>query len=325
MTLLCIAPHCGIHNRHTDQCDDDACRGCLPRRAADGLLLCDRDTERLADDAWQAAELYDDLLLAALGTRQGEKTSGSRNPGLDPGAERMEARSSIRATLVSLCRVVAEERGITLPADSVQGMARFIGKHSLWLAAHHAADEHAHDLRDIASDPRTWRLAYPTSSDALYIGECPLHVTTPEGDREVCGTRLRQRCDEPLITCPGCGTRETVEQWQRWIVGNHDGVVDAYAAAAHLAVRWHRPVDPATVRKWGQRTNTTGVEPLSEPDPTDPDRRRLIRDQKGRTLYPLTALVAYAERTWGPAPTALRRVASRPARRFDVPADHAVS
>ncbi len=313
MTVLCVAPHCGIYGRHLDQCDQEACRGCLPRRAADGLLLCERDTARLSEDAWTAADLYDDLLLAALGTRQGEKTSGSRNPGLDPGAERMEARSAIRATLVSLCRMVAEERGVSLPDDSVQDMARFIERNASWLAAHKAADDHAHDLRDIASDPRTWRLAYPTSTDSLYIGECPLHITTPDGDREVCGTRLRQRADEPLITCPGCGAQETVEQWQRWIVGDHDGVVDAYAAAAHLAVRWHRPVDPATVRKWGQRTGSTGVEPLSEPDPTNSERRRLIRDRKGRTLYPLTTLVAYAERTWGPAPAPLRRQRSHAA------------
>jgi hypothetical protein len=272
MTQLCVSSYCGLPRQHLDDCDEEECRGCLPARAADGLYLCLVDLRHLEGDAVQLAEMYEELGLRLTGGgRPGEKTSGSKG--------------SVGTDL----------------------------KHADWLAAHEAADEHAEELRDLATDYRTWRLAYPVSSDRLYIGECPLLLATTDGARKVCGTKLYQLASALLVTCQGCEKSETVEWWQREITGEAGGVVDAYAGAAHLSVRWRRPVDPGTVRKWGQRA-TTGVEPVSEPVPgrerdhlpgcTDGEcdgcLRQLVRDGKGRALYRLDQLTAYARKTWGP-------------------------
>src|SRR5207244_1041955 len=115
--------------------------------------------------------------------------------------------------------------------------------------------------------------------------------------------------DAPLILCAGCGTEETVEQWQRWMVPAGQGVVDAYAAAADLSLRWCRPVDPAAIRQWASRGR---VCPVMEADPGDHRgiRERPVRDRRGRTLYALDELRAYARSIWGDEPV-LRRAGAR--------------
>ncbi|MGW3808841.1 hypothetical protein [Micromonospora sp. NPDC005113] len=281
---LCIAEHCGIPRQHHPDCPQpDTCRGCLPRPAADGLRLCDVDTRRLAEDARTAAVLHEDLTLRLMpGGKGGEKVSSSSTgaPSVDPDV--VEARSAIRATLVSLCRLIADERGAQLPQDATEALGAYVAHHAVWLAAHGAADEHARDLRDIAGDPRTRRLAYPAGTDRLYIGDCPLLVRDLDGAESICGTRLYQYADQQLIGCDGCGTDETVEWWQREIVGEAAKLVDAYAGAAELAMRHARPVDPALIRKWAQLGKV----------------QRCGQDDKRRTLYDVDELRQYAQRLW---------------------------
>ncbi|RAO26489.1 hypothetical protein PSN13_06517 [Micromonospora saelicesensis] len=298
MTILCVAAHCGIPHHHTDDCPDpETCHGCLPRLAADGLRLCEVDTRRLAEDALAAARLHDDLALRLMpGGRGGEKvaTSSSGAPTVD--GEVVEARSAIRATLVSLCRLIADERGHQLPQDATEALGGYVAHHARWLAAHAAADEHARDLRDIASDPRTRRLAYPAGTDRLYIGDCPLIVRDLDGAESVCGTRVYQYGERQLIGCDGCGTDETVEWWQREIVGDASATVDAYAGAADLALRFHRPVDPALIRKWA----SLEARKAERNEAYVPRVNRCGKDGKQRTLYDLKELREYAERVWAP-------------------------
>jgi hypothetical protein len=116
----------------------------------------------------------------------------------------------------------------------------------------------------------------------------------------LCGARLYQYPNEPLITCTGCGLSDTIEQWRRWMVGDLQGQVDVYAVAAHLAVTWMRPVDPAAVKKWSQRGH---INPVTEEADGE---RRVVRDGRNRTLYALAEAVDYATSLWGP-PARLRR------------------
>ncbi|MEU1240061.1 hypothetical protein ABZ388_06850 [Micromonospora parva] len=311
---LCVVAHCGIPRQHTDECPDpDTCRGCLPRLAADGLRLCEVDTRRIAEDARTAAVLYEDLGLRLMpGGRGGEKvaTSSSGAPTVD--GEVVEARSAIRATLVSLVRIIAEERGSHLPQDAIEALGAYIAHHSVWLAAHRAAGEHAQDLRDIASDPRTRRLAYPSGRDRLYVGDCPLIVRDLDGAESVCGTRLYQHDGQLLIGCDGCGTDETVEWWQRQIVGAASATVDAYAGAADLALRYRRPVDPSLIRKWAS-LNKPRIEKLPRGFIGPPrcfQVKRYGKDEKQRTQYDLRELRDYAGQVWGEPASATASVAA---------------
>lgn len=325
---LCAAPHCAIRNRHVDTCDNpQQCWGCLPRWAADGLLLCPVCTARIKQDPARLAILHADLENALIGGgASGEKTTGTGGGPAVPRDEVMDARNAIRHTLVALVKAIAGQRGITLPrepyierlpagfigpprrlfrtTEHLGRLALYIGRHHEWLAAHRNAVQYAVSLRQLASDGRLRAMAYPGGADRLYVGDCPMILTDLDGNESVCDVRLYQYPDQPLITCEGCDTQETVEQWQRWIVGDTAANVDAYALAAHLAVRWMRPVDPAAIRQWASRGKITAVE---EPDPARPEQTRAKRDERNRVLYDLAAVVTYAERIWGPPAGTPRR------------------
>jgi hypothetical protein len=315
--LLCVSPYCGLPGIHqADPADghDDGCRGCQPARAADGLYLCDYCVRRMERDAWTAARLHA-ALGQALAGGNGRHGPGGGSIGLEPDAVAMESRTAIRATLVTLCRLVADERGHALPGDTVIAMAGYVCRNARWLAAHQAADEHASDLRDLVTDGRSWSVAYPVSGDRTLIGVCNQARTAPSGDpgaadEAPCGTALWHREGQPDLTCPSCGTTRTV-QWWRWEMcsaGEREGIVDAYAGAAYLSWRWNRLVDPGLVRKWGQRHRLT-LRSLVRDGETMVDGP-LLRDQLGRVLFVLGELEAHAVKVWGEPVDALAKVGS---------------
>jgi hypothetical protein len=333
MTLLCAAT-CTIPSRHLDDCTDQSCRGCLTARAADGLLLCPHHTRLIPDLAVNAAKLYGLLASRLLpGAAQGEKTSGSKKGAPTPDDEVMHARFLIQRTLVVLAKRIADERGVSAPLRwsirrlpaGVEGpanrvaratghrnaLAEFIGRHAEWLAAQPDAGHLCDLLLHIGRvNGPVWRLAYPHRADRLYVGDCPL----PMDDDQPCGSRLYQVPDQPLITCQGCGTAETIEQWERWLYPDGDSAeVDAYAGARALSRSWFRPVDPGLIRQWQHRGK---VLPVTEPDPDAPPpsegkepARRIKKDERGRTLYPLAGLRDAATKAWGEAPKVRGRAA----------------
>lgn len=333
---LCVAAHCAIRNRHLPDCPVEGCWGCLPRYAADGLALCDVDVRRLAEDAVKDADLHaalEQAIIRSGGGSEGEKTSGSSSGAPVPDDEVMAIRSHIRGTLLAIVRLVTEQRGITWPTErfvhhlpeGVEGpreirtrrtedlavAAVFVGRHAEWIAAHRYAAPIAKNLREIAGNGRIWALAYPAGSDRLYVGNCPAILTDDDGVESTCGARLYQYPNQPLIACSSCGVEDTIEQWRRWIMGDTHSHVDAYAVAAHLAMMWMRPVDPLQIRRWSSKGR---ISPILEPDPTappppkpdDPPKMRPVRDGKGRTIYELGPVIAYAESLWG-SPVAQER------------------
>lgn len=176
---LCIARGCTARGRHTpaSQCDPDRCRGCLPRRAADGLALCQRHVDLLAEDAITAGKLYHALAdqLAAPDV-PGERTSGSRNPGLKINLQALGARIVIRHTLVAWARLIMDERGVSLPwvdTNPAYVLAAFVARHADWLAARPGtlpADvcEELHDLIREA-----YPIAYPSGVRIFDVAPCP--------------------------------------------------------------------------------------------------------------------------------------------------------
>lgn len=346
---LCAASFCHIPRKHLPDCPDwAACRGCQPARADDGLNLCPRDTTGIAQDAVRLGRLHADLAATLIQSGRDGEHRGSSTGAPVPDDDVADARDAIWGTLLGLARRISHERGVHMPPSRVamgtvrtatrfdgstlldqygapvtrivvrpstalEPVAAFVAKHALWLAAQPDAGKIADQLRELARPGgEPYRLAYPGKTTRLYIGDCPLLVTDLEGAESICGTRLYQYPDQPLIDCDGCGTQETVEQWQRWIVGEHGGQVDAYAAAADLSMRWCRPVDPALLRQWAHRARAAGRELMVlELDPDDPDgkRQRPARDERRRVLYDLATVWQEARRMWGEQPNLGRRTA----------------
>lgn len=171
--ILCASPRCRGRG-HQPTCTDDECKGCVPRPAADGRNLCETHTRYLAEDAVQAAYLYGELehRLASSGGG-GEKTSGTRDRGTQLNGKAVEARTLIRHTLVSWCLLIAEERGISTPADDVAAMGDYVALHAVWLSAHPAAGDCTDELYELAHGwPR--RAAYPNPAKIVEVGKCPI-------------------------------------------------------------------------------------------------------------------------------------------------------
>jgi len=327
-TLLCASPHCALPGLHLvdpdPEHDEETCRGCLPARAADGLYLCQRCAGLVKQDAWGAASLYVDL-EEAMASAAPRPSDGSSHVGMPSGVDlhpiAVEARGIIRSTLVSLCRMVAEELGIALPADTVPEMAKYLARHARWLAAHPAAGEIAGELRDVVTDSRTRRVAYAVPNDRILIGLCNQVCEAASGELVVCGARLWSRppdvgtLHEEVIVCPNCGTGGTVRWWRWELCASIDGmeVFDAYEAAAYLSWRWAREVQPGLIWQWGRRYPDAGMlRQLVDVTPLGAMERVFIegqplKDRQGRVLFVRAMLEQRSVKMWGAAEDLLSR------------------
>lgn len=217
MTVLCLSPHC-----YTTEL------GVLvPRQAADGLRLCNPCVSRLAPQSLAAADLYDELALALTTSGTPGETPPPNKPGSrEPNEAAVWSRAHIRHTLASWCKLIAEDRGLSLPDDDVHAMASYIGRHSMWLAAQSFADEVCVELRELAFG-RARAVAYPSGGRSYQIraadGQpvpCPCRI---EGEDEKCGGTLwaiLRRSDSPLPSELACdvddGHRLASTQWLRY-------------------------------------------------------------------------------------------------------------
>lgn len=127
--------------------------GCATAAAVD-LLLCWYHRNRLAVDARDAAELYDELLdLAALGTGSGDSgqrvRGGEEKLGLDLDPRLVDVRDDIAGVLASWCSIIVERRRPPVIPETVRGYAMLIGRHASWLAGHEAAGDVSSELSDL--------------------------------------------------------------------------------------------------------------------------------------------------------------------------------
>lgn len=111
---LCQIPGCAIRGRHLPGCEDDDCRGCLPRLATEGLI-CETHERWAAQHLAEIERLTPDARLVAAGqVRRGHGGSGgkpgSRSPANDDALDVMDA---VTNTLTTLARDIAETRGLT--------------------------------------------------------------------------------------------------------------------------------------------------------------------------------------------------------------------
>lgn len=110
---------------------------------------------------------------------------------------------------------------------------------------------------------------------AVQLGECTVELVGADGERRPCGGEVRADVDRASdVRCPRCHTVDTIEGWQRRIVGQVGPVT-----ADRLVV---------ILRGVGIRTTSAGI------------RQRVIRgsipkpidvDERGRNLYDATAVL----------------------------------
>lgn len=196
MTVLCAVSRCRPPGRHRDGCTDHHCRGCIPAPAADGLRLCRFHTNRLGADAREAARLHSELEHCLVGgDGHGERTTGGTvDHSLPINEAVVDARATIAHVLANWCKLIADERGLSLPwvwelqplpegvygpprlvhriTEAPPSLGRYIDTHSTWLAAHELAADASDELDDLVRQAR--RLAYPSGSRIVEISPCPM-------------------------------------------------------------------------------------------------------------------------------------------------------
>lgn len=209
MIQLCTSPRCRTIGQHHTDCPGD-CRGCLPNTAGTGLVLCYNHADAIGTDAVAAAEAWGELALSLAPSGSGD---GGRfvnpHPSLVLHDGVVEVRASIRHTLVSWVRLVAEERGVALPADRVGALGHFVQAHSRWLAGTDYAGECSDEFGSLVAAAR--RLMQPSGTRVIEVGPCPM---------DDCGGTLRalMRTERSLmpssVTCDAdAGHEWTAADW----------------------------------------------------------------------------------------------------------------
>jgi hypothetical protein len=181
-----------------------------------------------------------------------------------------EHRGQIQAILSSWCRLVVDERGVSLPdSDEVVVTAPWLAKHVDWLAASQGfADDVVHEIRRLTG--RAHKLRDPDRR--MPIGErCRV---VPEGAERCSGTVAMVIGSDELWSarCDVCGPQEAEPYMHdrvsgRWVTVER---VQAYALHNH-GVR----VAGATVRDWVRRGRIES------------------KDEQGKTWYELGSVQRY--------------------------------
>jgi hypothetical protein len=180
-----------------------------PYEAEQGAYLCRECRRRLRRDLCALPGLHADL----------EHVHNGAGPdGDETGVTALDHRTHIKALLVSWTRLVAEERALAYPADTVPAIAA-------WLAAQCAAGRHGYcamrpwsgDMAGEFADARLTALAIlapyerkapriPAADRACPVcgeGELVVRLYTSGGDRRW-----------SFVGCAACGARW--ELWQWW-------------------------------------------------------------------------------------------------------------
>jgi hypothetical protein len=238
--LLCVNPRCRMLGQHRPTCKVE-CRGCLPRYAADGRNLCEVCTRRLAEDATIAADLHVELeqVLAKPGS-PAERTTGTPDHGTELNDRAVAARTLIRHTLASWCLLVAEERGVGTPDDTVDAMAAYVALHAVWLSAHPAAGDCADEFADLAHGA-PWAIAYPSGARRFPIGPCLIAECTGQ---IVAVLRDTDQLLPSALTCDADKEHTwTAAQWREIGRALHPGGLPGrYVTAAEAARDWRLPL-----------------------------------------------------------------------------------
>jgi hypothetical protein len=231
------------------------------------------------------------------GPRKGGNVGGgaaSEEPPLPVSVHVLDARRETHMDLAHYARVIyGEVRDInggeiqTRISDDEQGqpleLAAFIDRWAQRLAeevpieAETCADDLARHARRLKA------LALPDRRDWMPLGECPVTVADDAGNAVECGTQVRAYPDEDevhrFVTCPGCGTEDTIQWWMSQIVPEASDLAHASAVIACVAMRTMKPLSHEQLRQWASREVI----------------QRHGKDMKGRTLYSLAAVLAYVQ------------------------------
>ena len=262
MTQLCEIPGCRIIGRHLGGCDDDKCRGCLPR-TAEGRV-CEADLRRYTDRLTEIIALAPDARLVAAGLVRrshgaGGGKPGSRSPGND---DALDTLHDVNNRLTTTARDIATVRGLQEP-QAGRGVTETTTTAAQWLLAQTRWLEWASDeqggpyaaavMAEVADCASRLRSVVNGPAEQRFLGPCGAEVTWDDDDNEIprdrpCTGDVYGRPDAQQGTCRTCGARWPVEARRTYLGGE---VRDHAYRAAHIADAYGISAD--TIRSWASR------------------------------------------------------------------------
>jgi hypothetical protein len=189
-------------------------RGGQTRRAIDGLWLCQSDIDQLERLIRDMPHRYAQLARAhSIPGRGADPVSGSSSEPLPINPAAAEHRHQIRHDLIWWCVHVADERGISRPADGEPTTtAVWLHHHVNWLGADRpSAEECLPVMRQLAG--RAWAIIDPDGRKRIKIGPC----VTADCDGTLYATVRAD--DDPrssVIYCDTCQLEKEPLEWLRF-------------------------------------------------------------------------------------------------------------
>lgn len=224
------------------------------------------------------------LSWPALTITNGVGKSADPVNGLD---RRVSLIHDVTLTLNGWARIVVEDRGTThgIPLGSDgPGLCIFLERHGDWMSTHPASRDALDEVTTAAA--RVQLSAFPPQREWVTIGECPCTVADEGGNSVVCGGQVRAYPDDPTKarirqpSCERCGHEDTFDWWVSQIVPEAADLATATSVIAAIAFRHNHLLSHEQIRQWAARGFI----------------QRHGKDVKGRTLYRVAAVVAYATR-----------------------------
>ena len=235
-----------------------------------GWKLCRTCRQNLAEGLGKLPGLYDECGRALNGhskhSQPRERKSGQLASGMPFNAPAADVRAEIIAVLGSWSGMVVQQRGVTAPRRTVHALAKFLGIHVDWIAAHPAAGDATNEVAQLVKSAR--RVAYPGSVRRITVGACV--------DTECAGELVALLCSgdalRPVeITC----NADSRHSWpaDRWI--QLSSRLELVPASTIPGARWLSAADIS--RLWGLPTGS--VYRLAS------ERQWRRQSQAGRTSY----------------------------------------
>lgn len=297
MTLLCQLPNDRpLHDEHLDTCPGKPCRGCMPKPAdqAQNLLCCVACRIRVTDRVLELPELAEELLTPSrvrgggtTDTEPQDDTPATLAELPSPlGDDAIDLRTEIRRLWVRWADILMSDLFPQVRRPDGWTLHQVVDHWALFLLGHEqTAVDFAGQVDDLWT--RALHRARPLPPPGQLLGECP-----------TCGTPVRSDRLIGEVTCRGCHTTRTVEEWTRVFVGDLTASTSATGGdlLAWLSARHQRTISPDVLRQWAAR----GVR-IPQPDGTRTLVRleRLGQDGRGRTLYSVPAAAAIAHQLYG--------------------------
>lgn len=270
MMRTCAIPGCRIRGRHLTTCEDDGCRGCLPRLAENGLV-CEVDVLRTYERLDEIRGLAPDVLLVAYGlVRRATGASGgkpgSRSPGND---DALDVLNDVNNRLTTIARDIAHTQRLQEPAagpgvaETLTTAAKWLQRQMTWLAR--ATDEQggayaASVFPEIADCARQMRSHVDGPVPKRYLGPCgaPQIAVDPDVAAEYgihpanaalglapCDGDVYARDGAQRGRCTTCGAEVAADERRAWLDGEvrkrafcRTDIEDAYGIKANTVTTW---------------------------------------------------------------------------------------